>query len=358
MRVLIDHNEPFLLAHGGLQVQIEKTAGALASRGVDLDFLHWWDACIAPDVIHFFGVPTFHYAERARSKGIKLVVTHLLTNTCNRSPRSIAIQSLVTRVMMGVSAMDGICRRFGWRSLQLADAVIVGLSIEKAVMRRVWNIEASKLHVVPLGLSEPFFSEREKTPFDPPPLPFEPQSFLVSVGTICARKRQVQLARMAIASGIPVVFVGGPLSETDPEWIELNRLSKDGGIAVLGHISSPEMLEQVYRAGRGFVHYSDGENWCLAAHEAAACGLPLLLPDQPWARERFGNAPMFFGKNSLSDDLGILREFHRSAPTLHSPTIRHFSWSEIADQLIGIYKASGNGKRKAGPPQNPLRTSL
>jgi glycosyltransferase involved in cell wall biosynthesis len=48
------------------------------------------------------------------------------------------------------------------------------------------------------------------------------------------------------------------------------------------------MIGLLQRA-RGFVLNSRFENWSLAAHEAAACGLPLLLPDLPWSREQFGD---------------------------------------------------------------------
>ena len=43
MKVLIDHQNPFLLMHGGLQIQIEQTKAALGAIGVEVEFLRWWD---------------------------------------------------------------------------------------------------------------------------------------------------------------------------------------------------------------------------------------------------------------------------------------------------------------------------
>ena len=43
MKILIHCNQPFVLAHGGLQSQIEQTKGALERIGVDVEFLRWWD---------------------------------------------------------------------------------------------------------------------------------------------------------------------------------------------------------------------------------------------------------------------------------------------------------------------------
>ena len=52
MRVLFDHNEPFLLAHGGLQVQIEQTKAALEAAGLEAEYLRWWDDEQQGDLIH------------------------------------------------------------------------------------------------------------------------------------------------------------------------------------------------------------------------------------------------------------------------------------------------------------------
>ena len=84
---------------------------------------------------------------------------------------------------------------------------------------------------------------------------------------------------------------------------------------------------------------SDYENWCLTAHEAAACGLPLLLPDLKWSRERFGNQAHYFetiGFNNRNAE--ILRNFWEDAPALPTPEIKLHSWDEVARQLRGVYE--------------------
>ena len=43
MKVLFDHPNPFLLAHGGFQTQIVQTKVALERIGVEVDWLRWWD---------------------------------------------------------------------------------------------------------------------------------------------------------------------------------------------------------------------------------------------------------------------------------------------------------------------------
>jgi glycosyltransferase involved in cell wall biosynthesis len=82
---------------------------------------------------------------------------------------------------------------------------------------------------------------------------------------------------------------------------------------------------------------SQFENWCLVAHEAAACGLPVLLPDQKWSRELFGGQAQYFTGN-LKQDAAVLKDFYERCPTLPAPKIKLFSWNEVAQQLKKVYE--------------------
>ncbi len=79
MKVLFDHQNPFLLMHGGLQIQIEQTKAALDAIGVEVEFLRWWDSGQRGDVIQFYGRPSASYINFAHQKGIKVVMLQLLT---------------------------------------------------------------------------------------------------------------------------------------------------------------------------------------------------------------------------------------------------------------------------------------
>ena len=88
---------------------------------------------------------------------------------------------------------------------------------------------------------------------------------------------------------------------------------------------------------RGYVLMSRYENWSLAAHEAAACGLPLLLPDQPWSRECFANEGHYFPKGGSGSAVATLREFYDRCPKLAAPQVRLFSWQQVAEKLQQLY---------------------
>ena len=77
MHILFDHSNPFLLAHGGLQIQIEQTRAALLEAGAHVDYLRWWDPGQTADLIHFFGRPHPSYIDQAHKKGLPVVFSEL-----------------------------------------------------------------------------------------------------------------------------------------------------------------------------------------------------------------------------------------------------------------------------------------
>jgi len=336
MRILIDHHEPFLLAHGGLQIQIEQTHDALLRLGHDVENLKWWDNSQKAQVVHFFGLPPLHYVERAQGKGIRVVITHLLTDTCNRSKPHLFLQSLVTRFLLGFPPAGGYCSRMGWLSLRQADAVIVGLKIEKEIMESVWGVSPARLHRVPLGIHEAFVKNPLQNTLHLCKSKVPETEFLITVGTIAQRKYSLEIAKLAIEAQVPVLFVGQPLSEKEAYWKSFKQLSETDFVWHISHTDDPQELASYYRAAKGFVHFSDGENWCLAAHEAAACGLPLLLRDQPWSRERFGTASRYWSNDEIAAH-DLLRFFKEAS--MKSSDFLPVTWQDSAIHLAGLYES-------------------
>ena len=84
---------------------------------------------------------------------------------------------------------------------------------------------------------------------------------------------------------------------------------------------------------------SQYENWCLTAHEAVACGLPVLLPPQRWAFERFGKQAHYFKEVAFSrQNAEVLDQFYRASPNLPAPAIKLSSWHDVAAQFKEVYR--------------------
>jgi glycosyltransferase involved in cell wall biosynthesis len=330
VKILIDQHLPFLLAHGGANTQVEQTLRALQQEGVEAEYLRWWDESQRADLIHFFGMPPISYLNQARLKRLPVIVNTLFTDTCNRPLSKLKWQGRMVRAVLAVPFGNGLKQRIGWQAYEKCSHNVVGLAAERTVLEVVYRVLPDRISVVPYGLNDAFF----KAGSGP-----RTEKHLICTGTITARKCSVELATLARAAQVPILFVGKPYSESEPYWLKFKSLIDDQWVKYQSHVDSEAKMISLLQSARGFVLMSWYENWCLSAHEAAACGLPVLVQDQNWSRERFHDQARYFSSIGVSDDnVRILKKFYDDAPQLAAPTERQYSWREVARQLIAVYQ--------------------
>lgn len=327
MKVLFDHPDPFLLAHGGVQRQIEATKAALEKRGVQVDFLRWWDDQQDSDLIHFFGKAPPSYLQQAKVVGRPVVMTSLFSVACNRSKAELRLQAAVTQALVKTLGLR-IQHLFGWSRYHDCACNVVGLRAEAFVLESVHRVPPERIGIVPLGVANVFFDTAT---------PATRGAHLITTGTINEVKNSVELANAARQAQVPVLFVGKPYSSQSDYWKRFQSLIDGRWVKYEPHVDSPAAMHALLKQARGFVIMSRLENWCLSAHEAAAAGLPLLLPDLPWARERFGSAAHYFPKRGRAI-AATLRQFHERAPAAPAPAVHIPTWDETAGRLKEIYE--------------------
>jgi glycosyltransferase involved in cell wall biosynthesis len=330
MKILIDHQLPFLLAHGGLQIQIEQTKSALVAAGLDVEYLRWWDDSQKGDIIHFFGRAHPLHIDWAHGKGMKYVMTELLSGQSSRPITALRAQAILQRLLR--LAMPRILiSTLRWDAHTKADAVVVLTKHEARVAKILFNPPRHKLFVVPNGVEQEFFLPRKKLS--------EISDELLCVATIRPLKRNAELAKAAISANVPIRFVGSPYCETDPYYQEFASIasSRPDLVRYAGPVSDRNMLASLYQQARGFVLLSTMESLSLSALEAAASGCPLLLSDLPWARCTFGPDATYCPIAPEKTTADFLRQFYATAPSLPLPT-RPFAWRDVADKLIDIYR--------------------
>ena len=330
MKILFDHHLPFSLAHGGLQTQIQQTKAALERAGVEIEFLRWWDGGQKGDAIHFFTAPGASYLEHARSLRLPVVATQLLSETCNRSDGRLRRQGLCVKAALALPFAGGVKRQLTWNTYRLCSRNIVGLEAEARVLKTVYGVPPDRISVVPLGLPEQFLRAGAGP---------RSENHLICTGTITGWKNSVELAELSRAAEVPVLFVGKPYSDSDPYWLRFKALIDGRHVKYHPFVSDETEMVRLLQQARGFVLMSRYENWCLSAHEAAACGLPLLVQNQNWSKERFGSQARYFEHIGFSRrNVECLRRFWREAPGLRPPGIKLFSWAEVAETLRAVYE--------------------
>jgi len=334
MKVLIDHQQPFLLSHGGFQVQIEQTQAALREVGIDAEYLRWWDDRQKADIIHYFGRPSIPYVTLAQAKGIRIVMAELLTGLGSRSPRVLPFQKAA--IGFAQATLPGIATgRFAWDAYRKVDALIAGTSWEAHLMSYIFGAPKSKVHVVLNGVEEVF----RQSPAT------QRGQWLVCTATIAPRKRVLELAQAAVSANTPIWIIGKPYTDSDPYAQQFFALARQHPkiIRYEGSISDRAQLARIYREARGFVLLSTMESLSLSSGEAAACQCPLLLSDLPWARTTYQEHATYCPITSISRTAACLRQFYDAAPDLKIPP-KPPSWIEIGQQFKGIYGQILNGR--------------
>lgn len=327
MKILLNCHLPFLLAHGGMQIQIEQTKAALEKIGLAVEYLRWWDESQKGDILHHFGLFDTALTELAHRKNWKVAMTVLLTAQCNRSEREYLVRKIAIRSALAMLPRK-LKERLPWQTYFECDRVIVGLKAERMVLERVYGVPGGHISVVPLGLNDAFLNAGPASRTD---------DALICTGTISPAKNSLELARLARAANTPMLFVGKPFDLKGAYWMEFEKLIDGKIVRHHSHVSNaPELIALLQRA-RGYVLMSRAENWSLAAHEAAACGLPVLVPNQRWAHERFGERAHYWPANGFDATVAALRKFYDACPQLSAPGIRQYSWVEVAESLRGVY---------------------
>ena len=328
MKILIDHALPFALAHGGYQTQIELTRRAVQRAGVEADWLRWWDDRQPVDLIHAFAPADIGYLQLAKQKKLPVVLTTLMGGDLALPAARLRRKRWKLKLFSRVPGLGGINGVMPWQSFHLCTINHVSLAAEKRILCEVYGVPADKVALVPYGMSDAYLEARPSE---------RPGDFLISTGTITQRKRAVEMARLARRAEVPILFVGKPYHDSDPYWLEFQSLIDGKYVRYLPHVNGEAQMIEQYRAARGFTLGSVSENWCLSAHEAAACGLPCLLRPQPWSLERFGAEARYL-TDDPSKDAAILRQFYEDAPTMPIPRVKQWSWWEVGQQLVEVYR--------------------
>jgi glycosyltransferase involved in cell wall biosynthesis len=328
MKVLFDHSSPFLLAHGGFQIQIEQTKVALERAGVEVEFLRWWDPSQSGELIHYFLSPPPNHADLAHKKGIKFVITHLLGGLGARSAWKRFLQKIIIGAALRTLPAAAV-GRMGWSMWQAADAHVAVTTWEAKLMTEIFQAPRERVHVIPNGVNDFFFEQ-------PPGTRGE---YLVTTASLLPVKRVLETAQAAVIAKTPYWVIGRPFAESDAYYQKfLEFCRRHPTILRYDNVMrSPSELAQIYRQARGFVLLSQWETQSLSALEAAASECPLLLSDLPWAHSTFGEQASYCPLTSKERTAEYLRRFYDQAPSLPSPPKPH-RWSEVGKLLKTVYE--------------------
>lgn len=333
MKVLFFDTTQAFLTPGGKTVHALKLHQELSLLGVDVEFARWWDESQKDfDLIHFFSASNSSMIQVAKSKGKKILLTHIMDYETNKSSNEKRKAKIKIKLLRKLPSF--FQSKFDWFHLPLFDHIVYMHGYDqRTALEYYTNIDAEKTSVIPHAYDPGDMNIGDAVSLNI----VLPEKYLISCGTISERKQSLLLARLAKEAKVPVVFVGS-YRDTDPYYQSFIKEVDNKYVFYLGYVNA-QVKDYVESRAAGFVLLSSGESGCIAVYEAAAYHLPLLLSNLPWAWGYENPTEIYFCDYQYREKaIKQLADFFEVGKKLDAPPFTVNSWSVIAGRYKKCYE--------------------
>jgi len=322
LRVALLGGVPGLLGGGGLELQVRHTAAALRRRGHDARAVVEAPPDWEFDVLHVVGhtADVGHVLHHWRRHPARLVVSPVLVVPPAREWRlklgtRLPIPAFEPRVLRAL--------------VERADHLVALTRWEASFLLKVGGSRTAPVTVIGNGVDGSPGTTRIDA-VEGAPLP---PDYVLTVGAVSERKRQLEIAR-ALRGVAPYVVVGGwDGAGRDREAFE-EAVRATGG-CWLGEVTDRELLLGVVASAGALVHLSEAEGQSLAVLEALSVGTRCILSDLPQQRELAQAFPDWVAL--VESDDGIAPALARLDVDAPQAPPRIPSWDDVAADLGQVY---------------------
>jgi hypothetical protein len=329
LKILFDVDHCFAWAHGGVQNFVENLMKNLQNHGIEVEPLRWWDKDQKGDIIHTLYKPGRVF-NLAKNKGIKIVCSLFLDSLSSRS----AFDLLLRKYYMGIfkKLLRGNSAELGWNYGEIADAYIYHSQHEANLGKYLFNADLKKSYVALYGVEKKYFSSNtEKRESD----------YLISINTIHPRKNNIQLAKLAKITKIPIKFIGKPYAKD--EYFDNFISMVDNKYVIYEGYVSDDLKNKFLMEARGMVTLSKVESGCIAVLESFASNCPVFLPDLAWAKSIYDGYASFGNIKNESKLAVQLTKFYNN-PYENFKKYPVKDWDTASLDYIEIYKKILNNR--------------
>jgi len=302
---------------GGGEMQLLAYKKYLPDLGVDVSLLDPWNPkFLDHDVVHFFSCVggSSHFCGFVKSIGKPLVVSSSLW---------------ITQETKTLYPYDEINLQ-----LHLADTVVANSRIECLKLSEVFSLPLEKLKTVYNGVDEDAFKDSDGTLFSKANKLTRP--YVLNVANIEPRKNQLSLIRaMRSMPSHDVVLVGGIRDHAYAV-----QVFEEGGdkVRYCGWIEPGPMLRSAFRGCSAFCLPSTLETPGLAALEAAAQGVPIVVTEVGSTREYFKETCTYVSPDSAeSIASGTAAAINTTRHSTQSRLDKSYLWSNTLKDLVEVY---------------------
>ena len=306
---------------GGGEIQIEMLYKYLKKRDINVYKFDSWNPKIKTKIFHFFSCMggSINFCNFLKSSNKKLIISSSLW---------------VTKDTMNNYDIGQIKSQ-----LLIADRIVVNSEREKDLLSDIFEIDKANFRVVYNGFESDLLQYRDKKFNKSHKLPVDWKDYILCIANIETRKNQHLLIEAAKLSKKRLLLVGHVREKDYFKSLEIDNDSVIYYGSVENH--SYEFFSLLLNA-KCFVLPSTLETPGLAALEAAALGIPIIVTSEGCAKEYFGGIDTYYdGKSGDVKELSelITKVFvHPMLGSVNFNQIKKFTWSKCIENQILVYE--------------------
>jgi glycosyltransferase involved in cell wall biosynthesis len=328
MKVRVAPAQPHCFAFGGFEIQMCAALRAAHGAGVDVEPLDAWSTDPGFDVLHLWGLEAAHVlsAYWAKRSGKRVVLTALLPYL-----------TWSERLRRALWSLDGR-RRVIRGLLRSVDRLVVVNECQGQAAFALWGFPMDRIAVIPNIVADEFYSARTGSRRS------GASGYVLCVGNLCRRKNQLALVKACRLARLSLLLVGQVLAGEEQYAEAVQReLALDGNARWIGALPAQStQLVDAYLGASAVALVSERETQSIALLEAGTLRKPLLIADQPYARQKFyENARLVDARSPKAIARGLTDIF--SNPSRYVPNearLADCNSRKVGSQYADVYAAA------------------
>jgi glycosyltransferase involved in cell wall biosynthesis len=317
-------------AFGGFENLMNSTFDSLKLLGISVGKIDLWSKDDGFDITHIWGLghPNFMNIRWSKKTNKKIVVTAIFSDY-------LSIIEIFKHYFTNV-----LGRQKELNELTLIiDALIVTSERSKIVAIKYFKFPKEKVFIISNTLLNSYYDQYTDQQLNN----FDIKDYVFTIGNVCKRKNQLNLALACIKLKVNLLIVGPIIPGEEAYGDELRALAiKSNNIIWLKGMKRDSIeLISAYKKSLLFALPSFGEQQPTSAQEAGLLGKPLLLADLPYAKQKFYKNACLVNPNSVTSIAEGIQSIIDN-PVKYVPPIDAFDDckpSFVAEQYLKIYNA-------------------
>lgn len=329
MKILFFPYQPHCFAFGGFELQMLSAYDALNKNGIDVHKIDLWDRDNNFDIAHIWGVGLANYENFfwAKKSGKKIVTTILPDY----------FEDFKSKVKFHLS-LKLYKQRFFKEMMHLSDAIVVVNQQQADVCINFYKVNKNLVHVIPNIVNDVFFESAFQSQKN-----IGNEGYILSVGNICRRKNQINLAKATIAINHKLVLIGKVLDGEELYGNELDKIVKTNSNIkwIKGLDENSKELVEYYKNSISFALPSFKEQQPISLLEAVTMGKPILVGKKAYSKQKYFENCYVVNPNSISDISkglkSIINQPHKFIPSFQY--MNECRANNVAEKYINVYRS-------------------